>query len=119
MHTSITEIVAPTSAAPGEAVSVSFRVNNLGDGLLHVYVVAIIEETGHRFILYDTWLEPLGSQVFNGSFEMPSHAVTTLASSWYEDEYGYLHPNDEARRVISLVSVAEFSGFGITEYTKR
>ncbi|GAH76417.1 unnamed protein product, partial [marine sediment metagenome] len=59
-----------------------------------------------RFIDWlDYWVPAGSTHSFSGSFIMPDMDVTIHAYSFYEDEDGYMHLDDEAEKDVSLAEV--------------
>lgn len=101
-YTDITDLIAPSSASAGDEVSVTVKIKNLYSASVHVYCVGVLDSE-ERFIDWlDYWIPAGETHSFNGSFVMPSSAVTIHAYSYYEDVDGYLRYDDEEDKDIRL-----------------
>ncbi|GAJ05454.1 unnamed protein product, partial [marine sediment metagenome] len=95
------------SAVAGESVPVTIKIKNIYTAYIHVSAVGVYDSE-ERFIDWlDYWIPAGSTHSFSGSFIMPSYAVTIHAYSWYEGVDGYLYPDDEADKNVSLAEVFE------------
>ena len=117
IYTEITEIVAPASASAGETVPVTIEIKNIWTASVHVYAVGVAN-TEDRFISWlDYWIPAGATHSFSGSFTMPNRDVTIHAYSHYEGVDGYVHPDDEASKDVSLEAVPESEFRNISIYS--
>ena len=101
-YTEIVEIVAPSSAVSGSTVSVEVKIKNLYSSTIHIYCGALID-SGTRFIDWlDAWVNSGVTQSFFGSFVMPNNDITINAHSYFEGTDGYLHPDDDKSKIVTL-----------------
>ncbi len=106
-YTEITDIVAPSSAIAGESVPVTIKIRNKYSASVHVAAIGIYD-TEERFIDWlDYWIPAGVTHSFSGSFVMPNKGVTIVAYSYYEDEEGYWHKDDEVTKGVSLAAPPE------------
>ncbi len=116
LWTDIVEIIAPSSAAAGEKVSISIKVKNI---LTYAFQIGVIVEVNGGFAYLTPFLtEPGATTIFSASFIMPERSVTaTITSYFVVSEYEW-YPDDQQSVVITLAEVPEpqFRGFGISEY---
>jgi len=120
-YTEIISIIAPDSARAGETVNVEVRIKNIWTATLHMYCVALPDSL-FRFIDWqDAWVGPGQTRSFYGAFIMGGGAVTINAYSYYEGVDGYLYFDDSKSKTVSLAVVPspEFSGFAISDYSKK
>ncbi|GAI60739.1 unnamed protein product [marine sediment metagenome] len=100
-YTDIVDIAAPSSAVAGETVPVTIKIKNIWTSSFRIYAVGVLDSYD-RFIDWLDYGVPAGStHSFSGSFIMPDMDVTIHAYSFYEDEDGYMHLDDEACRRMS------------------
>ena len=104
-YTEIVDIVAPSSAKPGETVSVTVKIKNIWTASVHVYAIGVLDST-ERFIDWlDYWIPAGSTHSFSGSFIMPNKSVTINAYSYYEDVDGYLRSDDSKSKNVALSEV--------------
>ena len=117
-YTDIVDIVAPSSAAAGETVLVTVSVENIWDYQFAMYIEALYDSELFYESSGDDWIYPGETLSFPCSFVMPDKDVTITVRSYYQDEDGYWHKDDEATKDVSLAAVPEpsFRGFGVREY---
>ncbi|MBA7468411.1 hypothetical protein ES707_03661 [subsurface metagenome] len=117
-YTDIVAIVAPAEALAGELVNVEARVQNLAGYAIYISTSGKFDNT--IFNLYPEYAT-VGAGVthsFSGSFTMPNKGVRVYVWSYYWNGEQW-RVDDEAYVDIALKElVPEFSGFGLTEYTR-
>ena len=118
-YTDVVDIVAPSSAAAGETVSVTIKIKNKYSA--SVYVAAIgVYDSEVRFIDWlMAWISPGATKSFSGSFVMPNKNVTIHGYSYYQDIDGYWRYDDEMSKNVTLQALPspEFSGFAVNDYS--
>lgn len=118
-YTQITEIVAPSSAAAGETVSVEVRVKNLHTAGIYIIVTARVVD-GDIVLLFGNVYHAVDAgviQSFYDSFIMPNNSVRLWAWSWYWTGTEW-YQDDEASKDISLGVVPGFTEFAIASFNK-
>ncbi|MBA7695092.1 hypothetical protein ES703_103713 [subsurface metagenome] len=119
-YTDIVAIYGPAEAKAGETVNLQVDVRNLHTEAIYIAV------TG-RYNGTDIYSSPdylnVGAGAiasFTLSFTMPSNDIRVdiwslywAEPEWYADDYSYVDI------VLAVPPEPEFSGFGITEYSKR
>lgn len=117
-YTNIVAIVAPSEALAGQVVDVQARVKNLAGYPIYISTSGKFDNT----LLYlnpDYAIVDAGQiYSFSGSFTMPNKGVRVYVWSYYWNGAEW-RVDDEAYIDIALKElVPEFSGFGLTEYTR-
>ena len=101
-YTEIFEIIAPSSAPAGSAVSVTIRIKNIWTASVHVAAIGVWDSE-QRFITWlDYWIPAGATHSFYGSFIMPAKDVTIHAYSYYEAADGKWYSDDETEKDVKL-----------------
>lgn len=109
-YTDITQIIAPSSAAPGETVPVTVKVKNIDDYWDHVIklIVVFYDIYGEMdsFISEVVIIRSLETHTFSGSFTMPNCDTTIDAFTYYPIGKEWIF-DDRKSKNISLAEVPE------------
>lgn len=103
-YTSITEIVAPSSAVVGQTVDVTVKIKNIYSDWVHIYCIAVLDSENRFIDWLDAWVAPGNTQSFYGSFVMPSKNVTINAYSYFEGADGGLYSDDSKSKNVTLAA---------------
>lgn len=114
-YTEIVDIEAPDSAAAGERVDVTVKIENI-DTENHL-IACVAEVDTLRFIDEVQIIEAGKTNSYNGAFLMGGGDVTIHAYSYYPSGAEWI-PDDRAEKDVLLKALPEpsFRGFGIEEY---
>lgn len=117
--TEITAIYGPSEAAYGDTVDIAAYVKNLGS--YGFYIAANGQYNGTGFVMspVSAGVDPGASQRFAYSFTMPNKDITLQVWSYYWTGSDWVE-DDHKSVVITLKALPspEFSGFGVTDYSK-
>ena len=122
-YTYITEIVAPTSAAPGETVEVIVRIKNTYTWAIDIMAGGALE---HGVSPWPTINFPVNQATvgaglvhsFLGYFTMPDADVNVHAYSYYWSPEGWVWDDEAVLTVWRAAQVPEVSQFAIASYSK-
>jgi len=117
-YTDITELTAPSSAAPGSKVSITVKVFNKTDKF-YIAVTGGYNGAGFSFSP-DYVMSVYGSTyTFTGSFTMPATKVRVLINSWVWDGTKWI-VDDYMYKDIAVTAIAEpsFRNFKVLDYSK-
>ena len=105
IYTDVVDIVAPSSAAAGQTVSVTIKIKNIYSASVHVAAVGVYDSETRFIDWLDAWISPGATKSFSGSFTMPNKNVTINAYSYYEDINGYWRYDDAMSKNVALAVV--------------
>lgn len=112
-YTDIISITAPSTATPGETVSITVTIKNTYSSAIGIMVGGALEYgvTPWPTINFPTyWANVNAGQTksFTGSFTMPASAVTIHAYSYYYGVDSAWHFDDELTKNVGLAEGAEW-----------
>lgn len=111
VNTEITDVVVPTSAQAGVAVSVQVKIKNTTEEALTIMAGGALDYgvTPWPAIVFTNGSAEVAAsetQSFYGSFVMPeSDVIVHGYSYYYDEEEGTWIPDDEATNGVTLVAV--------------
>jgi len=105
-------------ASPGEAVTVSVRLKNLGDQGLYIKTTGVWDSSQLSFTPVSSWSEYLQTIYFLSNFIMPSRDVKITAYGWWWDGYQWINDTWMEKDLLLTAQAPEFSNFMVAQYQK-
>src|SRR4030042_2485784 len=105
-------------ASPGEAVTGSVRLKNLGDQGLYIKTTGVRDSSHVSFSPDSSWSEYLQTIYFLSGFTMPSSNVKITAYGWWWDGYQWINDSWKEKDLLLAAGVPEFTDFRIAQYQK-
>ena len=118
MYADIITIDAPSSAPAGESVIVDVSVKNISGVDQYIAVTAVYDSTSIPFQFDYLLVSPGQTVIFTGWFTMPSKNVKVTAWGWYWTGTEWVLDDTVTKNISLSVLTPEFSGFGISDYSK-
>lgn len=117
-YTDIVAIYGPAEALSGEQVNIQVVVSNLAAYSISIAVTGRQDGVDVAFTPDYGAVDPAGTYTFTASFTMPNKDITLDIWSWYWTGTEWYQDDHKAVSIKLKVLTPQFSGFGISDYSK-
>ena len=117
-YTDIVAVYGPSEAAYGDQVTIQVDIKNLADYGIYIAATGRYNGTDIYFSPDYAGVDPGATYSFTVSFTMPNKDITLDVWSYYWDGSQWYQDDHQAVSIKLKVLTPQFSGFGISDYSK-
>ncbi len=117
-YTDIVGIYGLAEAVYGDTVNIQVAIKNLCSYGIYIAATADIAGVTNTVSPVYDGVDAGATYYFTISFTMPNNDITLTAWSWYWTGSEWLYDDHEAVTIKLKVLTPQFSGFGISDYSK-